>query len=275
MRAVCRWCLLYELLQRLVLPTDIDPKFRENSNILWEIIVGQIAPQLQGEASEILLGSFGMVGAMARVAGAAAEDGRGSRRGSRAGRRPACGRRQHTGRRQRAGKRQCTRRCQPPARASAPAAALNTPLIPKETALFSDHDIAGTLYRLSLQKDYLQVYALVSEELEFRYRTAIGIALPMIESLFLYEAGKFKESVDGAIEQLYGAHNSQLDAVPDSPLRTELVPPDDSSLGELQSAFGLLENLERFTLGGWQPNGVASPAADAAAGGSARRRARV
>ena len=73
-RSICRWCLLYELLQRLVLPTDIDPKFRENSNILWEIIVGQIAPQLQGEASEILLGSFGMVGAMARVAEAAAED---------------------------------------------------------------------------------------------------------------------------------------------------------------------------------------------------------
>ena len=69
-RSVCRWCLLYELLQRLVLPTDIDPKFRENSNILWEIIVGQLAPQLQGEASEILLGSFGMVGAMARIAAA-------------------------------------------------------------------------------------------------------------------------------------------------------------------------------------------------------------
>ena len=109
------------------------------------------------------------------------------------------------------------------------------------------------------------MYALVSEELEFRYRAAIGIALPMIESLFLYEAGKFKESVDGAIEQLYGAHNSQLDAVPDSPLRTELVPPDDSSLGELQSAFGLLENLERFTLGGWQPNSASAPVAVEAA----------
>ena len=107
----------------------------------------------------------------------------------------------------------------------------------------------------------MQVYGLVSEELEFRYRAAIGIALPMIESLFLYEVGKFKESVDGAIEQLYSAHNSQLDAVPDSPLRTELVPPDDSTLGELQSAFGLLENLERFTLGAWQPNSAASPAA--------------
>jgi hypothetical protein len=98
----------------------------------------------------------------------------------------------------------------------------------------------------------------------------------MIESLFLYEAGKFKESVDGAIEQLYGAHNSQLDAVADSPLRTELVPPDDSSLGELQSAFGLLENLERFTLGGWQPNSASLPAAGdpAAAGSPARRRGR-
>lgn len=262
-RAVCRWCLLYELLQRLVLPTDIDPKFRENSNILWEIIVGQIAPQLQGEASEILLGSFGAVGAMARVAGPAAEDA--ADRGVAAA--PAGG--------------------QPMAGGSAPengrgpaAGKLNTPLIPQKRALFSDHDIAGTLYRLSLQKDYLQVYALVSEELEFRYRTAIGIALPMIESLFLYEAGKFKQSVDGAIEQLYGAHNSQLDAVADSPLRTELAPPDDSSLGELQSAFGLLENLQRFTLGGWQPNSapLSAPLSvagePAAAGSPARRRGR-
>ena len=127
---------------------------------------------------------------------------------------------------------------------------MSTPLIPRDTALFSDHDIAGTLYRLSLQKEYGQVYARVSEELEFRYRAAIGMALPMIESLFLYEAGKFKESVDRAIVQLYSAHNSQLDAVADSPLRSELVPPDDSSVGEVQSAFGLLEELAHFTLGG-------------------------
>lgn len=275
-RALCRWCLLYELLQRLVLPTDIDPKFRENSNILWEIIVGQIAPQLQQEASEILLGSFGMVGAMARVADAAAKDAAGtsvSVAPAANGQVAANGQPAENG--------AAAERSSAPARMSEPAANLNTPLIPKETALFSDHDIAGTLYRLSLQKDYLQVYALVSEELEFRYRAAIGIALPMIESLFLYEVGKFKESVDGAIAQLYSAHNSQLDAVPDSPLRTELVPPDDSSLGELQNAFGLLENLERFTLGSWRPDSASDPASlpgagePAAAGGSARRRARV
>jgi hypothetical protein len=205
---------------------------------------------------------------MARVAGAAAEDaGHPGVAGAPAGGQPAPG-------------------GSAPENGSLPAAGqpapgkLNTPLIPQEKALFSDHDIAGTLYRLSLQKDYLQVYALVSEELEFRYRTAIGIALPMIESLFLYEAGKFKGSVDAAIEQLYGAHNSQLDAVADSPLRTELVPPDDSSLGELQSAFGLLENLQRFTLGGWQPDSapLSAPlpgAGDPAAAGSpARRRGR-
>ena len=273
-RSLCRWCLLYELLQRLVLPTDIDPKFRENSNILWEIIVGQIAPQLQGEASEILLGSFGMVGAMARVAEAAAEDAAAPGvAAAPAGGQPSTGGSAPEGAGASADG-STPAGTSVPARAGAPAA-LTTPLIPKETALFSDHDIAGTLYRLSLQKDYLQVYALVSEELEFRYRAAIGIALPMIESLFLYEVGKFKESIDGAIEQLYSAHNSQLDAVPDSPLRTELVPPDDSSLGELQSAFGLLENLERFTLGGWQPNSAPVPAgADpAAAGNPARRRA--
>lgn len=275
-RAVCRWCLLYELLQRLVLPTDIDPKFRENSNILWEIIVGQVAPQLQGEASEILLGSFGAVGAMARVAEAAAEGTAVPGAPAAApGSQPAAGGSAPAENGAVEGGQPATNGTGP-ARVSAPAASLNTPLIPKETALFSDHDIAGTIYRLSLQKDYLQVYALVSEELEFRYRTAIGIALPMIESLFLYEVGKFKQSVDVAIEQLYGAHNSQLDAVPDSSLRTELVPPDDSSLGELQNAFGLMENLERFTLGGWQPNAAAPAAADgAAAGGSARRRARV
>ena len=275
-RSLCRWCLLYELLQRLVLPTDIDPKFRENSNILWEIIVGQIAPQLQGEASEILLGSFGMVGAMARVAEAAAEDAAAPGvAAAPAGGQPSTGGSAPEGAGASADG-STPAGTSVPARAGAPAA-LNTPLIPKETALFSDHDIAGTLYRLSLQKDYLQVYALVSEELEFRYRAAIGIALPMIESLFLYEVGKFKESIDGAIEQLYSAHNSQLDAVPDSPLRTELVPPDDSSLGELQSAFGLLENLERFTLGGWQPNSAPVPAAaaDPAAGTPARRRARL
>ena len=294
-RSLCRWCLLYELLQRLVLPTDIDPKFRENSNILWEIIVGQIAPQLQGEASEILLGSFGMVGAMARVAEAAAEDaevqaaaaapagGQPTAGGSvpadngvQEGGQPTVGGQPATngsvparvsGSRPAAG--------QPTAGGQPMAGRLNTPLIPKETALFSDHDIAGTLYRLSLQKDYRQVYALVSEELEFRYRAAIGIALPMIESLFLYEVGKFKESVDGAIEQLYGAHNSQLDAVPDSPLRTELVPPDDSTLGELQSAFGLLENLERFTLGGWQPNSSSAPVAVEAAGTPGRKKTRL
>ena len=275
-RAVCRWCLLYELLQRLVLPTDIDPKFRENSNILWEIIVGQIAPQLQGEASEILLGSFGMVGAMARVADAAAEDA--ANQGVAAaptGAQPAAGGQPAVGGGAPEGA-GAAEGSSAPANGRQPAGGLNTPLIPKETALFSDHDIAGTIYRLSLQKDYLQVYALVSQELEFRYRTAIGIALPMIESLFLYEVGKFKESVDGAIAQLYSAHNSQLDAVPDSPLRTELVPLDDSSLGELQSAFGLMENLERFMLGGWQANGAAAPVAvdGAAVGGSARRRAR-
>jgi hypothetical protein len=285
-RSLCRWCLLYELLQRLVLPTDIDPKFRENSNILWEIIVGQIAPQLQEEASEILLGSFGMVGAMARVADAAAEDAAAAAAAAApAGGQPAANGAPEANNSVAEGAQPPVAGGQPstngsvPARASAPAAVqpqagkLNTPLIPKETALFSDHDIAGTLYRLSLHKDYMQVYGLVSEELEFRYRAAIGIALPMIESLFLYEVGKFKESVDGAIEQLYSAHNSQLDAVPDSALRTELVPPDDSSLGELQGAFGLLENLERFTLGGWQPNAAAA-AGEPAVGGSVRRRAR-
>lgn len=270
-RAVCRWCLLYELLQRLVLPTDIDPKFRENSNILWEIIVGQIAPQLQGEASEILLGSFGAVGAMARVASAAAEDAAPAGGQPTAGGQPmAGGSAPENGREPATG--------QPGAGGQPAPGKLSTPLIPQKRALFSDHDLAGTLYRLSLEKDYLQVYALVSEELEFRYRAAIGIALPMIESLFLYEAGKFKGSVDGAIEQLYGAHNSQLDAVADSPLRTELVPPDDSSLGELQSAFGLLENLQRFSLGGWQPDAAPLSAPlpaegdPAAAASPARRR---
>ena len=63
-----------------------------------------------------------------------------------------------------------------------------------------------------------------------------------------------------------------LRVVPDSPLRTELVPPDDSTLGELQSAFGLLENLERFTLGGWQSNSAMAPVAAEAAEGSAGRK---
>lgn len=193
---VCRWCLLYELLRRLVLPTDIDPKFRENSNILWEIIVGQIAlPTAGGSASAILLGSWwrrrrhgprrrrrGREGAAAPgAAGAPAGGSAGKWQGT--GAVPACG-----GGQPAAGK-------------------WNTPLIPQETALFSDHDLAGTLYRLSLQKDYLQVYAPVSEELEFRYRTAIGIALPMIESLSCTKPASSR-GVDGAIEQLRMAHTT-------------------------------------------------------------------
>lgn len=172
-RQICRSALLYELIQRPILL----PKSAADSAALWKA-VASVAPRIAEEGVTALMESVGLAGGLARLARANI----GTLVDQLAVHAPGS-----------------------PLAAHAP----GNPLAIPEAPLMAERQLVEEIVELLRRREVARCQQIVSEQFALRVQIAIGMALATLESLFFYQVGKFRRTLEdqaAQIERLHLAH---------------------------------------------------------------------